>query len=74
MIDNRRGENARCVGPPGNPTPVVPAVSSRGTTALPDAQVQRRVIVVLLLRRRQRPATDLLVHQVGKGSVGQPAP
>ena len=47
MIDNRRGENGRCVAPPGNPTPVGPAVSSRGTTALPDAQVQRRVIVVL---------------------------
>jgi MFS family permease len=47
MIDNRRGEHARCVGPPGNPTPVGPAVSSRGTTALLDAQIQRRVIVVL---------------------------
>jgi len=47
MIDNRRGENGRCVAPPGNPTPVGPAVSSRCTTALPDAQVQRRVIVVL---------------------------
>ena len=24
MIDNRRGEHARCVGPPGNPMPVGP--------------------------------------------------
>jgi MFS family permease len=53
MIDNRPGDhegepnNAPCTGSPGSPTHRGPTVPSRGATPQLDAQIQRRVIVVL---------------------------